>query len=459
MKATDLEKAFIDYIRRHDLLSPPDEIIVATSGGVDSMVLLHLFHAVRDELGCGLGVAHVNHGLRGAESDGDEEFVRRAAEGLGLSFHLHRCDPGPPRIFPGSLQERARSERYAFFERLREGRSDIRIATAHHADDNAETVLFNFLRGTGVRGLSGIPVVQPERGIIRPLLFAEKRVLTEFASLRDIGFREDPTNAGTKYTRNVLRHDLIPRIADRINPGLRATLNRTAALFTDLGEYLRGMLDGVIAEVITSETGEEIRIDIARLNRHPLFLREAALHELSRDFTAHGSGFAHIRAILDLTEAHSGAGCRLGENFHVYRDREQLIFVRSYPDRPFLYPVRPGEAYEFGLFSFSSSYLPAGSTPGEGPDEIVDGDLLDGELVLRSWNEGDWFIPLGMDSRKKLSDFFIDRKIPVPDKKRIPILLSGDAVVWVCGLRIDARFRVTTATRRPLKLSYTLPDR
>ncbi|HLB01282.1 MAG TPA: tRNA lysidine(34) synthetase TilS, partial [Bacteroidota bacterium] len=213
MEPTDLEKSFTEFVHRHNLVSPTDEVIVAVSGGVDSMVLLRLFHAVRTRLECRLGVAHVNHGLRGAESDADERFVRDASGNLGLPFHLHRCDPPAPGDGAGSAQEHARSERYGFFSRLREGRRDVRIATGHHRDDNAETVLFNFLRGAGVQGLSGIPVLHDDGGVIRPLLFARRNDIDAYASARRIGFREDSSNRGMKYTRNILRSEIMPRIA------------------------------------------------------------------------------------------------------------------------------------------------------------------------------------------------------------------------------------------------------
>ncbi len=455
MKPLDLEKTFTEFIRRNGLVRPSDEVIVAVSSGVDSMVLLRLFHAVRERLECRLGVAHVNHGLRGQESEADEQFVRAASESLSLPFHLHRCGAYTSAGNNASVQEHARSERYAFFTRLREGRDDVRVATGHHGDDNAETVLFNFLRGAGVHGLSGIPLLHQDGGIIRPLLFADRRVIADYAAARNIRHREDSTNRLPKYTRNILRNEIMPAIADRVNPGLNGTLNRTASLFTDLGSYLRNQLDAVLGDIVDSDTGDELRINIPRLERYPLFLRESALHEISRDFTTHGGSFSHIRALIGLVNAKTGASCRLGENFHVYRDREQLIVMKTDPGRPFLFPVLAGETYDFGGFTFASSFAPAGTTPGQGPDELVDADLLGDELHLRSWTDGDWFIPLGMESKKKLSDFFVDRKIPVPDKKRIPILVSGDSVVWVCGERIDQRFRVTPATGKPLKLSYS----
>jgi tRNA(Ile)-lysidine synthase len=455
MKPIDLENSFAEFIQRHSLVAPSDEVIVAVSSGVDSMVLLRLFHAVRGRLGCGLGVAHVNHGLRGPESEADELFVRAASEELGLPFHLHRCDPPTPAGTHSSVQDRARSERYAFFTRLRQGRMDVRIATGHHADDNAETVLFNFLRGAGVRGLSGIPLTHDGGGIIRPLLFADRGLIAAYAASRTVPFREDSSNRQSKYTRNLLRNEIIPLIADRVNPGLRGTLNRTASLFTDLGSYLRGQIDGVLREVVESDTGDELRISIPLLERHPLFLRESVLHDISRSFTQQGGSFAHIAALIDLVSAKSGSSCTLGENFHVYRDREQLIILKTDPGKPFLFPVRAGEAYDFGNFTFSSSFSGPGTAPGHGPEEVVDADLLGDDLHLRSWNDGDWFVPLGMESRKKLSDFFVDRKISVPDKKRIPILVSGDSVVWVCGERIDNRFRLTADTKRPLKLTYS----
>jgi tRNA(Ile)-lysidine synthase len=380
--------------------------------------------------------------------------VRDAAGALGVAFHLHRAaDPGPEPRASGGIQERARAERYRFFDRLRSSAPGTRIATAHHRDDNAETVLFNFLRGSGVHGLSGIPVAHADGSVIRPLLFAARAEIARYAVAAGVTWRDDATNAASKYTRNALRHSVIPAIESTVNPGLRETLARTAAIFAGLESYL----DAEVARVMPglASEGDGLRIDVTKLSALPGFLRDSVLLAAAKRFSPSGIGFVHVRILLRLLDARPGSSCMLPMRLHASKERGFLV-LRDGPPKgePFDFPVSEGESYDFGRFSFSSG-TPDEVTPGASRlEEFVDADRLGEHLRLRNWVEGDWFVPFGMEERKKLSDFFIDNKLPVAEKRRIPILVSGDEIVWICGERLDNRFRLTPATRRVLALRY-----
>ncbi len=456
MRPFELGKSFSDFVGRNGLVCPADRVIAAVSGGVDSMVMLDLLDGLRATIPFDLSVAHINHGLRGPESDGDEELVRNTVRDLGLEFHLHRSAPAASsRGKVSGIQERAREERYRFFESLRAPSGRTRVATAHHRDDNVETVLFNFLRGTGIHGLTGIPVERSDGFVIRPLLFATREEILRYARDHSVPFREDSSNAGTGYTRNALRHEVIPSIESLVNPGLRDTLVRTSRLFTDLEAYVSREMDRVLPEVVAATAGTEIRLHAGRLRELPVFLRESVLFHLSRKFNPYGIGYVHVRALLDLLEAQAGSSCRLLKNLHATRERDVLI-LRSRPPsgEPFDFPVREGESYAFEAFSFSSGTPREVKLGATRLEEYVDADRLGEDLRLRTWSDGDWFIPFGMSARKKLSDFFVDRKIPLTEKHRIPILVSGDAIVWVCGERLDDRVRITPGTKRILHLRY-----
>ncbi|HLF15336.1 MAG TPA: tRNA lysidine(34) synthetase TilS [Bacteroidota bacterium] len=456
MRSSELGKSFSDFVGRHGLVRPAERIIAAVSGGVDSMVMLDLLNGLRSTIPFDLSVAHVNHGLRGPESDGDEDLVRKTARDLGLDFHLHRSvQPASTGGKVSGIQERAREERYRFFESLRAPSGRTRVATAHHRDDNAETVLFNFLRGAGIHGLTGIPVERSDGFVIRPLLFATRMEILAYAGDRAVTFREDSSNAGTGYTRNALRHEVIPSIESLVNPGLRETLARTSRLFTDLEAYIGMEVERILPTVVAAAEETAIRLHAGRLRELPVFLRESVLLHLSRKFNPYGIGYVHVRALLDLLDAQAGSSCPLRKNLHATREGDFLV-LRSRPPagEPFDFPVREGEAYAFEGFSFSSgppAEVKFGSTPLQ---EYIDADRLGEDLRIRTWSDGDWFIPFGMSASKKLSDFFVDRKIPPAEKRRIPILVSGDAIVWVCGERLDDRFRVTPATKRVLQLRY-----
>jgi tRNA(Ile)-lysidine synthase len=449
---SDLERSFAEFVGRNRLVPPGGRVVAAVSGGVDSMVMLRLLDRLRGAIVFGLSVAHVNHRLRGAESDADEALVRATAAESGLDFHLHRCaDPGNA---PATgVQERARDERYRFFARLRSEAPGTRIATAHHRDDNAETVLFNFLRGAGVHGLSGIPVARADGAVIRPLLFAGRASIAEYAAAAGLRWREDASNASTKYTRNALRHSVIPAIESAVNPGVRETMARAALLFADLAAYLDGEVAAAMPGLLVA--GEGLRLDAEKLSALPLFLRESVLLAAAKSFRPSGIGFVHVRTLLHLAGARPGSSCLLANNLHASRERDCLVLRDGPPPgEPFDFPVTAGEAYSFERFSFSSA-VPGTVTPGATRlEEYVDADRLRGELRLRSWEEGDWFMPLGMGTRKKLSDYFIDRKLAVAEKRRIPILVSGDEIVWVCGERLDDRFKLTPSTANVLLLRY-----
>lgn len=452
MHPTDLERSFDDFVGRHGLIPPDGRVAAAVSGGIDSMVMLSLLDRFRRTVPFELSVAHVNHGLRGAESDADEALVRETASGLGLEFRLHRSGGpgGPPAT---GIQAWARDERYGFFARLRADAPGTRVATAHHRDDNAETVLFNFLRGAGVNGLSGIPVAHADGAVIRPLLFADRASIGAYAAHAGLRWREDATNAATKYTRNALRHSVIPAIEAAVNPGVRETIARTALLFADLEAYLDDEVGRVMPGLLVA--GDGIRIDTARLSALPLFLREAVLFAAAKRLRPYGVGFVHVRTLLHLAGVQAGSSCLLADNLHASREGACLVLRDGPPPgEPFDFPVTAGETYAFERFSFSSSTAVTAAPGVSRFEEYIDADRAGGGLRLRSWREGDWFVPIGMDARKKVSDYFIDRKVPVAEKRRIPILVAGDEIVWVCGERLDDRFKLTPATSRVLRIGY-----
>jgi tRNA(Ile)-lysidine synthase len=456
MRVPALETAFNEFIGRHHLLDEVVRLVVAVSGGIDSMVLLSLLVSRARHTPLRLEIAHVNHKLRGDESDRDEEFVRRSAEELGLRCHLFSTDRATsPGRKGGSVQETARTERYTCFESLRGDGGNTRVATAHNRDDNAETVLFNFLRGSGVHGLTGIPVIGDDGYIVRPLLFASRKEITEYADLRKIRSREDSSNAGQKYTRNVIRHRLIPEIESAVNPGLRNTLGRTTELFTELESFLRVEVERAISEIITDRTPAGTRLDVPLMKGFHGFLRESVFHTLAKRFVPGGISYAQVRTLMKLLDAPSGSSCSIVGNFHGHRDRETLLLTTGPPPAPFRFPVTADSSYRFHDFSFESSYPDEVSLGRTRYEEYVDADLLGKELILRSWNDGDWFMPFGLGAKKKVSDFFIDRKVPVTEKQNIPLLVSDNEIVWICGYRLDERFGITPGTKTILRLSYT----
>ncbi len=450
---------FHEYSRRRRLISEQNKIIVAVSGGVDSMVLLDLLARERDALGLNIIVAHFNHQLRGSESDADEGLVKQRAEQYGLEAYVDRAGTAEcARQARLGIQEVARNLRYDFFAKLLESSGYDLVATAHNADDNAETVMMNLFRGAGVQGLAGIPVLRHDRRIIRPLLFARREEIEAYAAAEHVPFRTDSSNAKDDYTRNYVRHQILPLVRDQINPKVVETLQHTSELFRELEGFLMHSARAAL-DVVASENGPgELKLSIPRLRGNPVLLQQYLIMLAARQVTGQRPEYDQVTRILDLTEGLTGSWVTLSDRHGVYRDRDLLVFRAMEEPADFRVHVLQNHWYDFRDFRFSSTLLNGERQPfqGQGDVEYVNADQIPpGHLVLRTWIEGDWFVPLGMKTRKKISDYFVDAKIPLYEKHKYPILETKDGnVIWLCGQRIDDRFRLTSRTANVLKVEF-----
>lgn len=446
--------SFERFIRGHALVEPGDRVLLAVSGGIDSMVMLDAFSRIQSAWELSLSVVHVNHQLRGQESLEDEEFLREAVRTRGLPFLAERVNvkdfQSDHRL---SKQEAARALRYDALERARIETKSVSVATGHHADDNAETVLMNALRGAGVRGLSGIPVRREPGSVIRPLLFAYRKEIESYAMERDVRYREDSSNASLHYKRNLLRHSLMPFLNDELQTDASRSLNRVSALMRSLGERLSAETSKISGEILRVRDGMT-SISIPALMHQPLVLQEEILLAALRD---HGiePTTQKVQSCLDLCSHPTGRSLDLSADWCILHNRGELLLHRRIDPAPFEQEIQIGQEYDLGAFRFAAHPLdrvPSGFHHQEGA-EIVDADKL-GRLVLRSWKEGDWFMPLGMIGRKKLSDYFVNEKVPKVEKHSTPILESDGAVVWVCGHRLDRRFSISDSTKRAMELRF-----
>jgi len=448
------QSKFRAFCQRRRLLAEHQKLIVAVSGGVDSMVMVDVL--VR-ERGLQLCVAHFNHCLRGPESDADEAFVRERARQYGLEFYGERADTAAfAKIGRMGIQDAARTLRYAFLENLLVSTGFDRIATGHTADDNAETVLLNLFRGAGVQGLSGIPVFRKDTGVIRPLLFATRAEIDGYARERNIPFRSDSSNEHDDYRRNFIRHRIVEVLRNEGFPAIVTTLQRTADLFRELEIYLTHHARQLLDLALVKRTSETLHLSIAALRGSPVLLQQYVILLAGEDFIGSRPDADAVGRVLGLMDSAPGAWIPLLGDQAVYRDREELVFRRGDQVPEFRIVVQQNHRYEFSTFRFSSELLEHVPDSLNGDAEYVDADrVMGGDLVLRTWTNGDVFIPLGMRDHKKVSDFFIDAKVPLYEKRLFPILETRDGeIVWLCGLRIDDRFKVTEDTRRVLKLQF-----
>ncbi|HEX9614229.1 MAG TPA: tRNA lysidine(34) synthetase TilS, partial [Bacteroidota bacterium] len=394
---------------------------------------------------------------RGEESDGDEIFVRTYADSAGLPFLSERIDVAAYQASHAiSKHEAARALRYAAFERARAETVSRSVATAHHADDNAETVLMNALRGAGVRGLAGIPIRREPGSIIRPLLFAYRNDITAYTQARGIKYREDSSNTSRLYTRNRMRHEVIPFLSEDLQTDAARSLNRISSLMRSLQDILSAETATFAASAVSVDPKRATTsVSIAGLKRHPLFVQDELMLFVLRSIGVEPTT-QKIQACLALCDQPTGRSLDLSARWMVLHDRNNLVFSKPRKAETFERQIEIGHEYEFPEFRISLRELPEVPARLAHPPfrEFADADRLGSRLLVRSWREGDWFIPLGMSGRKKLSDFFVNNKVPRTDKHSTPILESNGEIVWVCGLRLDQRFSITPATRKAVELTY-----
>ncbi|MBQ5354101.1 MAG: tRNA lysidine(34) synthetase TilS [Alistipes sp.] len=437
---------FERYNARHALFSHDDKILLTVSGGVDSMVMLALFV----EAGYNIGVAHCNFSLRGAESDEDEATVTAEAAKYGVPFYNKRFDTQAEMERTGeSMEMAARRLRYEWFEQLCEEHGYTTIAIAHHIDDSIETFFINLLRGTGLRGLTGI--TRQRGNIVRPLLFAERKEILEYAVAHKIPYREDSSNRSTKYLRNKIRLGLLPMIRE-INPRFTSIMRGNLYRLSDAQRFIEAGIAKIKEQVLESCNGID-RIHTSLIEPH--FPQEFVIYEILNSVYGF-KGDVVDELYKALVSGSSGKRFYAREHMACI-DRSDIVIsaiadddpcqilvereaIRSYCGNSVLY-------YEHTDIDNVSDY--------NAPQEIayLDEQKLSYPLTLRRWQEGDSFIPFGMMGRKKVSDFLTDRKMSVVEKSRQFVLVSGEDIVWVVGCRIDDRYRVTNRTEDILKIT------
>jgi len=433
---------FLKYIHTEKLFHSSQRILLAVSGGADSMLMLHLF----TDAGFSVAVAHCNFGLRGSESDGDEQFVAEYCDKYNLAFYVKYFDTQDYALEKGiSIEMAARDLRYAWFDGLLSKHNLDLLATAHHQDDVIETFLINLSRGSGIKGLSGI---QPKSGkIIRPMLFTNRTEILDYCTRLKIDFRTDSSNIDTIYKRNLIRQQVLP-LLEQVNPAFRRNALKTIGNLHETGQLFQQRMSE-IKSWIYSEDDQGVMIHIDKLlTLNPL---RTILFELIREF---GIQADQTNDIIDSLTKESGRKF-FSDEYRLIKDRAYLLIspFMSKQDLVFYieedclkinYPVHLSfETQERKADFRFSTHL-----------NVIDLDLdkVVFPLMLRHWQEGEYFQPLGMTGLKKLSDFFIDEKYSIPEKENAWILASGNQVVWIVGKRLDDRFKITSKTKRILRI-------
>ncbi|HTY12082.1 MAG TPA: tRNA lysidine(34) synthetase TilS [Bacteroidota bacterium] len=449
-----LFERFKRYIQAKKLIAPGSTVLAAVSGGIDSAVLLDLMWELSHEWGLDLAVLHVNHQLRGREADADEKFVGSLAKGYRVQAFIGRVETKKEAARKKiSIQEAARDLRYAFFLTKKAELDADAVVTAHNADDNAETMLLNFLRGTGIDGLAGIPASRSQGSIVRPLLFASRKEIAEYARGRKLKFREDSSNLTDKYSRNFLRRKVIPKIEERINPSLTASLMSSAAVFRMNAGYLHDQVRNAWKGAVSEKDGEMFFLKVEMLKQHP-FLRQMIVHDVFLKTGIEPSA-DRIGAVVSLLDNEPGTRVDCGNGWKAENESGRIRLSQMNLAGGFSFVLNDEGTVENGFFSLSvkkSRNLP-NKLGRNSSTEYVDAGKVRFPLCVRSWKEGDSFVPLGMKQKKKVSDLFVDLKIPRTEKRRIPVVESEGNIVWVAGCRIDDRFKITSTSTEAYKLS------
>ncbi|MGW8314602.1 MAG: tRNA lysidine(34) synthetase TilS [Bacteroidales bacterium] len=437
-----MREEFDAYLKKEGLCSPSDQLLLAVSGGVDSVVMAHLFRAA----GYHCALAHCNFQLRGKESDADEMSVRSLSDYLEYPVYVKRFDvEGTISEQGGSVQMVARELRYQWFQELAVQHGFDAIATAHNLNDSIETFFLNLIRGTGIRGLLGIPA--KNRNVIRPLLFSTRKAIMAYARRQQITFREDASNLETKYTRNKIRHDLLP-VMEQIHPGIEDTMAMNMQRLQEVESIFINAVETERERLFVRE-GDQTCVEIGSLRS--LAPLGTWLYEL---FSPFGFSSAQCAGIEQMMNAPPGSRS-VSPTHQLFKDRDRLILVKSQVKEVQRYYLDSPELPSSLPFSMDIEIVAREQLkkiPGDPLTACLDFDTIQFPLTLRHWLHGDYFYPLGMDQMKKISDFFVDNKVPVPDKERAWILASGRKIVWIIGYRIDHRYRITDQTRKVLIL-------
>lgn len=438
----NLLNRFKENIEAQGLFTPANHLFIAFSGGVDSVALTILCQQCSYDF----SLLHCNFQLRGAESERDEEFARDFAKQFNRDINIQRFNTdsyaSENKI---SIQVAARELRYGWFKEMIAAKPGSVLLTAHHQDDNIETLLMNFFKGTGIAGLHGIAAKSDN--IVRPLLFARKADLVELVQSQSMSWVEDSSNEQDKYARNYLRHQVIPLLKE-LYPGVENNLANNIQRFAGVEKVYQQAIEGYKKRLI-KQSGAEIHLPVLLLKKFPS--PETVLYEILRDYS-----FSPLQTavVMELLDAESGRYVE-SSTHRVIRNRGWLIIAPQQSVHQQLIVIDKA-----GTFNTADGELTVinesavATIPQSANEVLLDSASIRYPLLLRKWKQGDYFYPLGMQKKKKLGRFLIDQKVSKTDKEKVWVIEMDKKIMWVNGYRIDDRFKITAATKQALRLHW-----
>lgn len=468
----DLRDKFSWFVRKHNLIHPKEKILMAVSGGMDSMTLMDLMVSVRSSWNLCLWAVHVQHGIRGRSAETDEAFVNETCLRWGIPFISLKTDAAAySRVKKISLETGARELRYAFFQSILDRLSLDRLALGHQADDQAETILLNLVRGAGLKGLGGM---LPIRGrIIRPLLFSTREEIEEYVRQKKIDFRTDETNRDIRFRRNRMRWNVLGNLKKNFGGHVSVSICRAgiavseaeAVIHHEANHLLGRMVSYPTSDVLPlSGTPDEIALDIHQFLNYFKGIQKSILIQIFQMFgpLQRLPSYHEIERILELVQTgRNGAAIQLGNGISVVKSDCRLVWKKARNGSKDIFAVEIGRKIEivhtgFALSSETIEWKSNRRIPQNNTHQAyLDWDQLQPPFQVRFFRPGDWFIPLGMKGKKKLQDYFVDMKIPKDRRSEIPLFLSKGRIAWVCGCRMDERFKIRKQTKNALKLEIS----
>lgn len=450
-----------ETIKNHKMLDMEDTIIVAISGGPDSVALLKILDMISGEYGLSLVTAHLNHGLRGKESDDDEVFVREVSESLGVAFESEHVDMRALiEREKKSPEEICRDVRYSFLEKIRKKHKASKIALGHNLGDQAETVIMKFLRGSGMGGLRGILPVRDEV-YIRPLISVTRDEILTFLKKEGMAFVTDSSNVEDIYLRNRIRNKLIPKLRENYNPGLEENLGHMADIIRVEDVYIRTTVKNILTSWGVDRDMNNVHINIPELVKSHEAIQRRIIKTLLQDcsHSKKGIGYLHVKSVMGLITGGSPNGIlNLPFDLEVRREYDLLTISKKKPAKnsEFYYDIEiPGTINikelciktNFDLIDKTSALNFNSSRTA-----FMDYEKISFPLIIRNMKPGDRIQPFGMNGTKKIKSLFIDEKVPKNRRKEIPLLVDQKSVLWIMGMRLSERIRITDKTTSVVRI-------
>ncbi|MCX7876532.1 MAG: tRNA lysidine(34) synthetase TilS [Melioribacteraceae bacterium] len=445
-----IEQKVINFIQLNDLIQKKDKLLIALSGGADSVFALHFFYKFKKKFNCSFSAVHFNHNLRGVESDNDEKFVKNICNSLGIELFIIKLNVRESaKKNKMSIEEAARELRYFHLNKLAEENNFTKIVTAHNKNDNTETILQNLFSGTGIKGLTGIPI---QRGkIIRPILSLEKNEIVDYLTKHKIRFITDSSNFSNEFKRNYLRNEILPLIKYNINPSVDDALFRFAKNVNEYFQFENVTCENLIKHHVKF-LSDRIEISLELKNIYG-FIPGVLLKKIFEQNLNVNFGYKDFEKINDITNKQKGKSILIRKHLQAIREKDSIILTTPKKINNEEIKIKLGEKKRFNNYTIKIEKADLNENFSKNKNtELISFDDLEENFLIRYWKDGDKFKPLGLNHYKKVSDFLTDLKIPSNQKRKIPVLINRNKIVWVIGLRISDEVKITKNTKRAIKL-------